>query len=141
MPQQVSVQQVLQRLPDWGNDFGTFHAYLLQVAGLDKPLEISQKPDRAAPAQGDSFWVETKDHPQNPAWLKGKRVAPPQGSPQTQAPRNGSPSVSHDDPTRRSIEAQTALKAAVEYHARDEKAPIDVVQTAAVFADWLGQRS
>jgi hypothetical protein len=77
--------------------------------------------------------------------LKGKIQKPPDQQ-QAFSPRsNGTPS--HDDPTRASIEKQVALKTAVEFEvgrnfvadSGAHSAPIDVLQTAQMFFDFLRQ--
>lgn len=135
MPSQVTIKNVLAGTP-WSNDHGTFHPFALTVDadGTEQTVEVNRKPDSPVLQPGQQVWVETK--PGRNGVLRGKIVPPPEQ--QSFTPRsNGTPG--HDDVTRRSIEKQVALKAAVEFHRGDDKPPVDVVQTAQIFTDWLAQ--
>lgn len=120
---------------------GAFVDYQLRFAGVEKVAILTQKPETAPPQPGQTIDVDLLPHPKFQDKLKAKRI-------QQQRPQSGGQRP--DDPeTRKSIERQVALKAAVEYEARKDAAaaqnggalssPLDVTVTAQVFADWLAQ--
>lgn len=112
MPTQVTLAEVL-RSPedDWSNDFGSFHVYTLSAPELPSPVKVNRKPDSPTLSPGQQVWLETQAG--RGGVLKGKIVQAPEGAP---APRqNGQGALTREDPTRHSIEAQVAIKAAVEY--------------------------
>lgn len=131
---------------EWTGTHGMFHDYKLSLEGQEKAAVVTQKPTSPAPQQGQQVWLELQQHPKFQDLLKAKRVQPPDQQQGSFTPRsNGTPS--HDDATRASIEKQVALKTAVEFEVGRNfvadsgalSAPIDVLQTAQMFFDFLRQ--
>jgi hypothetical protein len=107
------------------------HDFKLRFEGSDDKFVITQKPTSAVPQVGQSLDVEMLGpHPMHDGFTKVKKAQTFQQNGQSQ--QSFQPA---DDPTRASIEAQTAIKAAVEY-ARAFSSPPDantVSETAKVF--------
>lgn len=134
MPTQHTLDSVTRNEDeDWGGgpgQNGPFHVYTLKAQGLEQSVKVNRKPDSPVLQAGQQVWLETQGTNRD-GTLKGRVQKPPDQQQSFQ--RNGS--SASDDPTRHSIEAQVALKAAVEY-ARAFSSPPDastVGETAKAF--------
>lgn len=64
---------------EWKGTHGPMHCYRLMLEGVEKPVEINQKPTTAAPSAGETLDLELSDNLKYPAVMKGKKVAPAGG--------------------------------------------------------------
>lgn len=61
-------------------DWGPMHEFVLILDGVDKPVELSQKPTTAAPVADARLDLDLEPHPRFPEKFKGKRVRAFNGS-------------------------------------------------------------
>lgn len=73
-----TIRSVLGPNP-WSGDYGPMNGFTLTLEGVDKPVDINQKPTSPAPQPGTTVDLELSPHPRFDDRLKGKKVQPAGG--------------------------------------------------------------
>lgn len=58
---------------EWEGQYGKNHSFDLDLEGVDKPVELTQKPDKPRPQPGEQINLNLEPHPRFDGKLKGKR--------------------------------------------------------------------